>query len=136
MYADLPAWFWVSHLMFHARHDCWQLHHGASFTADIENAALRSEPSCSGFCMNGVQKWASFNPADYEDRWEQSFHCEVLISYGCPLQDMLNLTSCVVQGFLNSVLLYQILVPSKVEAAVVPESKKDGPEDLQAARIR
>ena len=49
------------------------------------------------------------------------------------LQDMLNLTSCVVQGFLNSVLLYQILVPARVELA----SKEDSDsEDLQTARAR
>ncbi|KAK9825708.1 hypothetical protein WJX74_000345 [Apatococcus lobatus] len=48
-------------------------------------------------------------------------------------QDMLNLTSCVVQGFLNSVLLYQILVPSRIEA---PSKEDSDSEDLQTARAR
>ncbi|KAK9866383.1 hypothetical protein WJX84_006613 [Apatococcus fuscideae] len=46
-------------------------------------------------------------------------------------QDMLNLTSCVVQGILNSILLYQILVPTKALASGKEESDS---EDLHTAR--
>ena len=44
---------------------------------------------------------------------------------------MLNLTSCVVQGILNSILLYQILVPTKALASGKEESDS---EDLHTAR--